>query len=104
MARSDNLSDRRAIAAGESLYSAWARDVGEVSCLYPELSLRLYAGLEGMNLQLLMYLPGTRTERRVVCLREALWQPATATEGQVLDWARRALESVILERIGSSEG
>ena len=63
----------------------------KVECTFPELHMRISATPVGMRLVVSLYKPGTRFQRRVEVISEAVWTPRTVSERDVIDWGRRAL-------------
>jgi hypothetical protein len=80
------------------------RDDEDISTMYPDFRLRIWAERDGVHLRAMVYMPGERFQRRVEVLKQAVWQPDEVTVGKVLEWGRRALLACLEERIGSSEG
>lgn len=96
------MSTASADAARSALYRNYM-EADRVACAYPELRLRVVAEASGVHLVAVLYLPGPKLGRRLIVLRDALWQPHEVTEVSVVDWGRRALASWLEEQLVSSE-
>jgi hypothetical protein len=80
-----------ALAAGWRPHPRNTRENREVALRYPELSLRVWAELDGVHLYALIWYPVDGNQRRHVEIAKAVWQPSEVTEYSVVDWGRRAL-------------
>jgi len=98
MAGSEDDRTAAALAAGWRPHPRYSRENQAVRWQYPELSLRVWAELDGVHLYATLQQLDDRGVVHVESIASATWQPSDVTEAQVVDWGRRALDAWLVGR------
>ncbi len=80
-----------ALAAGWRPHPRFSRENLAVKWQFPQLSLRIWAELDGMHLYAIIETLDEKGRLKHDVIAEAAWQPSDVTEARVVDWGRRAL-------------
>lgn len=87
--------DTAAAAAGWNPSPFFSKENHEIQWMYPQLRMRVWAQRDGVHLY--AYVERATHLGRLVQneIARAVWQPDGVTERQVVEWAKRALESYL---------
>ncbi len=83
--------ERAALAAGWKPALRMQGENQRVKWMYPQLSLRVWAEVDGVHLLAYVETAGDASKVVHTEVARACWQPAGVTEWDVVDWGRRAL-------------